>query len=69
MCLIIKLTFIYIEMNTFIQQECIKLVKSDSEDIYNGQINAVLLNFLFIKESWKIKCNKNIVQHDCFQHW
>ncbi len=22
-------------MNTFIQQECIKLIKSDSKDIYN----------------------------------
>ncbi len=36
----------------------IKLIKSDSKNIYNVtknlfQINAVLLNFLFIKESWK----------------
>ncbi len=23
------------EINTFIQQECIKLIKSDSQDIYN----------------------------------
>jgi len=40
------------EMNTFIQLGCIKLIKSDSKDIYNVtkilfQINAVL----FIKES------------------
>jgi len=38
------------EINTFIQQERIKLIKSDSKDIL-VQINAVLLNFLFIKES------------------
>ncbi len=36
----------------------IKLIESDSKNIYNVtknlfQINAVLLNFLFIKESWK----------------
>ncbi len=37
------------EMYTCIQQVCIKLIKSD-KDIYNV---AVLLNFLFIKESWK----------------
>ncbi len=42
-------------MNTVIQQGHIKLIKSDSKDIYNAfQINAALLNFLFIKESWKI---------------
>ncbi len=27
-------------MNTFIQQGCITLVKSDSEDIYNFTINS-----------------------------
>ncbi len=57
------------ETNTFIQQGRIKLIKSDSQDIYNitkrflFQINTVLLNFLVICESWKIKCisfHKNI---------
>ncbi len=45
------------EINTFIQQGCIKLIKSDSKDLQYifFLINAVLLNFLFIKESWKIK--------------
>ncbi len=42
-------------MTTF-QLECIKLIKSDSEDIYDVkrfkkfEINTVPLNFLFIKE-------------------
>ncbi len=38
-----------------------------SKDLF--QINAVLLNFLFIFESWKIQCysfHKNIEQHNCF---
>ncbi len=43
------------EIDTFIQQECIKLIKSESEGIYNitkyiwdilFQTYAVLLNFL-----------------------
>ncbi len=34
-------------------QRCIKLVKSDSKDIYNTTKDAGVLNFLFIKESWK----------------
>jgi len=39
--------------NTFIHQGRIKFIKSD---IYNDfHINAVLLNFLFIKEYRKIK--------------
>ncbi len=51
-------------MNNIIQQgcnKCIKLIKSDSKDIYTNhlfdilfQINYVLLKFLFIKkEYWK----------------
>ncbi len=50
--------------NAFIQQICIKLIKSDSIDIYDidkyfyFQINAILLNFLFIIESWKKKFHK-----------
>jgi len=43
-------------MNTFTQQGHTLIGSSDSKDIYNVtkyffQINAVLLNFLFIKES------------------
>ncbi len=40
-----------------IHHKCIKLIKIDSKDIYNDtnffyfQINAVLLNFLFIKKN------------------
>ncbi len=44
-------------MDTFIQQECIQLFESDSKDIYAtkdlNKKNAVLLKFLFIKESCK----------------
>ncbi len=48
-------------MNTFIHQECIKLIKSDSKDIYNVKEDIYFkqkLFFwtLFIKESLKIKC-------------
>ncbi len=62
-------------MNAFIQQACIKLIKSASEDISNvTKVNAVLLNFILICESWKKKnmhhvFHKNIVQHNCVQHW
>ncbi len=41
----------------FIQQACIKLIKSDRKDIYNVTedlyLNTVLLKILFTKESWK----------------
>ncbi len=37
-------------MHIFIQQRWIKLTKSDSKDL-----NAVILNFIFIKELWKKK--------------
>ncbi len=48
------------EINTFIQKRRIKFIKSDSKDFCVTkkiifQLNAVLLNFLFIKEIWK-KC-------------
>ncbi len=65
------------EIHAFIQQGCIKLIKSGkdisnvSKDLF--QINSALLNFLFICESWKIQVwlfpQKNIVQLNCFQHW
>jgi len=33
------------------------------------KINAVDLNFLFPKETWKMyRSNKNIKRHSCFQH-
>ncbi len=57
------------EMNMFIQQGCIKLIKSGSKDILLW-INAVLLTFLFIKESWKNEMyhifHKNMKQHNFF---
>jgi len=47
-----------LEINTFIQHECIKLIKSDDKAVLHCckkkivfQINAELLNFLLIKES------------------
>ncbi len=51
----------FTEIYIFIHQGHIKLIKRASTDIYKCnkrflfQINAVLLNFLFICESWKIK--------------
>ncbi len=45
------------EINTFIQQECIKLINSDSKDIYKMlqkiSNKSCLLNSLFIEESVK----------------
>ncbi len=38
--------YFFLEINTFIQQGCNKLIKSDSEDIYNVRI----LKYI---ESWK----------------
>ncbi len=52
----IYIFFFLNEINTFMQQQCNKLIKGDSKDIYIVtkififQINAVLLNFQFIKE-------------------
>jgi len=52
------LSFSLKEMNYFIQQGCITLIKRDSECIYCIMLhqiylikNAILLNFLFIKKS------------------
>ncbi len=49
---------VYKQMNTFIQQS-IESIKSDSKDIYYTiflfQLNAVLSNFLFVKECRKIQ--------------
>ncbi len=56
---LVRLWFLFFpkEMDTFIQQECIQLFESDSKDIYAtkdlNKKNAVLLKFLFIKESCK----------------
>ncbi len=60
-------------IDSFIQQGYITLIKSD-KDIFNVtkkniNKNAVLLNFLFIKEK-KIYCgvHKNMKYHNGFQH-
>ncbi len=48
-----------IELNSYIEQGCIKLSKSDSIDVYNATNNfcfklmLFFFNFVFIKESWK----------------
>jgi len=31
----VNMSFFFKELNTLIQQDCIKLIKSDSKDIYN----------------------------------
>jgi len=43
-----------LKKNTFIHQGRIKLIKLSRTILF--QINAVLMNFLIIKESWKRKC-------------
>ncbi len=58
----------HITSNTFIPQEHIQLIKSDSKDIYNvakdsiSNNNAILLVFLLIKASWK-KVSENSTAH------
>jgi len=55
----------------------VRKCKIYSKDIYNVtflfQINAVRLNLLFNKESWRKKMyhgfHKNIKQHNCSQYW
>ncbi len=59
--------FHFKEINTFIQQECVTLIKSDSKDLYRWKRflfckNTVHLSFLFICEF-----QKNIKQQNCFQ--
>ncbi len=59
--------------NTFIQQICIKLKKSDIKDIYN----VTKFSYIFILKSWKCYSmflsnypdNWIIKQHSCFQLW
>ncbi len=61
-----KICLLFKEIDSFIQQECIKLIKSDSEVI--DIVTKVFSNFLFIKGSWKQLISvstKNIRQ----QHW
>lgn len=50
------------EINTFIQQGCIKSIKSESKVMYNVskitfQINSAPLHFQFIKESCFLQKN------------
>ncbi len=66
--------FLWKTTNIYFLRWCIKLIKSVSKDtiMFTFDINAVLLDFLFICEYWKIKCisfHQNIVQHDCFWYW
>ncbi len=44
------------EINIFIQQECIKLIKSDSKDIYN-HITSCIKQFKSIRLQWIIAWN------------
>ncbi len=45
--------YIYIYICTSHKQGCIKLIKSGSYKIFLFQINAVLVNFIFINEFFK----------------
>ncbi len=42
--------FFFLEINTFIQQGCIKLIKSDITDIYNVTKDLYFKKMLFIKQ-------------------
>ncbi len=54
------------EINTFIQEGCVKWIKGESKDFLFGT-NAVIFNFVFIDESNKsITCSKK--QYEEFQH-
>ncbi len=55
--------YFFKESNTFIQQRFVKWIKGDSKDLYCEKsflfgINAVLFNFVLIKEK-SITCSKN----------
>ncbi len=64
---------------TFINRGCIKFIKSDSEDVYNVKKKRFISNkccsFGLSIHLWILKnemhhgFHKNIVQHNCFQHW
>ncbi len=60
--LYILFVFVFLRNEYLYSARMHKIIKSDWEDVYNVrkrfvfQINAVLLNFLFICESWKIQC-------------
>ncbi len=55
--------------NTFVQQGCIKLIKTDSKCIYDVK-NSAILEFIY-NNIKLISLNKNIhqTQHNRFQHW
>ncbi len=59
------------EINTFIQQGCIKFIKSDSKDIHYVsidlfQINSFVFTFYSSKNCEKKSVHNNIKQHKCF---
>ncbi len=39
-------------MGTFIQQGCIKVIKSDSRDLLRKFLFKKIMFFLFLKKSW-----------------
>ncbi len=48
-------------------QRCIKLIKNESKDIYNGMKDfyfksILFFHFLFIKKSWKVTFYTNILR-------
>ncbi len=64
-----KITYLFYEINIFILQRRFHLIKSDNHFLFFFK-QIVILNFLFIRESWK-KCHgflKNMKQHNCIQY-
>jgi len=57
-------------MNTFIQQEHIKRIKSDSKEMYNVTKDFhIVWNFLFIKESQQnVSRFQQKKKQKCFEH-
>ncbi len=59
-------------MNAFIQQGCIKLIKSDSKDVHNVITSMFQRNIVLSNNTEKYKrihgFYKNIKLHICFQH-
>ncbi len=58
------------EINTFIKQGCIKLIKSDSKNIYDvaKDFHKKKKNYKKNPEKMHQSLHKNISQHNCFQH-
>ncbi len=51
------------DTNTFIQQGCIKLIKSDSEDIYHVTISIEKIGSFYASNNTQKNVSKNVYNH------